>query len=94
MFPFFVAPEVIDNHRYTFSPDWWGLGCITYEMIHGECPFRKRKERVSREKVEERVRDQEPAYSDKFSKESKAFCSGVRTTQSMSTLERVCFYYY
>ena len=31
-----TAPEVIDNHRYTFHPDWWGLGCVLYEMIHGE----------------------------------------------------------
>ena len=46
-------------------------------MIHGECPFRKRKERVSREKVEQRVREQEPAYSDKFCRESKDFCSKV-----------------
>ena len=31
-----LAPEVIDNHRYAFQPDWWGLGCMVYEMIHGE----------------------------------------------------------
>ena len=30
-----VAPEVIDGHRYTFAPDWWGLGCLIYEMICG-----------------------------------------------------------
>ena len=71
------APEVIDNHRYTFSPDWWGLGCVIYEMIHGECPFRKRKERVSREKVEKRVREDMPAYSDKFCREGKSICSMV-----------------
>ena len=41
----FPAPEVINNRRYTFSPDWWGLGCTVYEMIDGECPFRRRKER-------------------------------------------------
>ncbi len=29
------APEVVKNERYTFSPDWWGLGCILYEMIEG-----------------------------------------------------------
>ena len=32
----YMAPEIIDNHRYTFQPDWWGLGCVVYEMIHGE----------------------------------------------------------
>ena len=32
----FSAPEVVKNERYTFSPDWWGLGCILYEMIEGK----------------------------------------------------------
>ena len=31
-----AAPEVVKNERYTFSPDWWGLGCIIYEMIEGK----------------------------------------------------------
>ena len=32
----YMSPEVISNHRYTFQPDWWGLGCVVYEMVHGE----------------------------------------------------------
>ena len=32
---FILAPEVVKNERYTMSPDWWGLGCILYEMIEG-----------------------------------------------------------
>ena len=78
----YPAPEVIDNHRYTFSPDWWGLGCVVYEMIHGECPFRKRKERVSREKVEKRVREEMPPYSDKFCREGKSICNMVSAMKS------------
>ena len=36
-FPFCAAaPEVVKNERYTFSPDWWGLGCLIYEMIQGK----------------------------------------------------------
>lgn len=31
-----AAPEVVKNERYTFSPDWWGLGCLIYEMIQGK----------------------------------------------------------
>ena len=31
-----VAPEVINHDRYGFSVDWWGLGCIVYEMLQGE----------------------------------------------------------
>ena len=32
----FTAPEVVKNEKYTFSPDWWGLGCILFEMIEGK----------------------------------------------------------
>ena len=31
-----IAPEVVKNERYTFSPDWWSLGCLVYEMIQGK----------------------------------------------------------
>lgn len=43
----YMAPEVIDNEKYTFSPDWFSLGCLIYEMIEGQAPFRARKEKVS-----------------------------------------------
>lgn len=33
---YFTAPEVVKNERYTFSPDWWGLGCLIYEMVEGK----------------------------------------------------------
>ena len=42
-----VAPEVIANEKYTFSPDWFSFGCLIYEMVEGQAPFRARKEKVS-----------------------------------------------
>ena len=72
-----AAPEVIDNHRYTFMPDWWGLGCVVYEMVFGECPFRRRKEKISRDEVERRVRDETVKFPDKFTDEAKLFVSQV-----------------
>lgn len=71
------APEVIQNESYTISPDWWGLGCLVYEMIQGQSPFRKRKERVKREEVDRRVREDQEEYSDKFSEEAKDICRQV-----------------
>lgn len=71
------APEVIQNESYTFSPDWWGLGCLIFEMIQGQSPFRKRKERVKREEVDRRVREDLEEYSDKFSEEAKDICRQV-----------------
>lgn len=36
----YMAPEVIYNEKYTFSPDWFSFGCLIYEMIEGQAPFR------------------------------------------------------
>ncbi|XP_039607578.1 G protein-coupled receptor kinase 4 isoform X1 [Polypterus senegalus] len=70
----YMAPEVIKNESYNFCPDWWGLGCILFEMIQGQSPFRRRKERVKREEVDRRVREDQEDYSDKFSEEAKSIC--------------------
>lgn len=51
-----MAPEVIDNEKYAFSPDWFSFGCLLYEMIEGQAPFRMRKEKVKREEVDRRVK--------------------------------------
>lgn len=47
-------------------------------MIQGQSPFRKRKERVKREEVDRRVREDHEEYSDKFSEEAKDICRQVR----------------
>jgi G protein-coupled receptor kinase len=36
----YIAPEVINKEPYTFSPDYFGLGCLIFEMIEGKGPFR------------------------------------------------------
>ncbi|XP_026525617.1 G protein-coupled receptor kinase 5 [Notechis scutatus] len=70
----YMAPEVLNNQRYTLSPDYWGLGCLIYEMIAGQSPFRGRKEKVKREEVDRRVLEIEEVYSHKFSEEAKSIC--------------------
>jgi G protein-coupled receptor kinase len=82
----YMAPEVISNRRYTFQPDWWGLGCVVYEMIHGECPFRQRKERVTREEVEHRVREERERYTEKFSADAQLFCAQLLDKECASRL--------
>lgn len=74
----YMAPEVIKGDYYTFSPDWWGLGCIVYEMIEAQSPFRQRKEKVKRDEVDKRIRENKETYSNKFSSLVKDFCSLVR----------------
>uniref|UniRef100_A0A8C7MEF7 G protein-coupled receptor kinase n=1 Tax=Oncorhynchus kisutch TaxID=8019 RepID=A0A8C7MEF7_ONCKI len=75
----YMAPEVINNERYGMSPDWWGLGCLIYEMTAGRSPFRARKERVKREEVEKRVQEGEEEYSDKFTEDTQAICRVLLT---------------
>ncbi|XP_067927822.1 3-phosphoinositide-dependent protein kinase 1-like isoform X2 [Watersipora subatra] len=36
----FVSPEVLQNKPVTTSCDLWALGCILYQIISGEHPFR------------------------------------------------------
>ena len=38
--PFYLAPEVIEKKGYNNSADWWSLGCLMYEMLSGNPPFK------------------------------------------------------
>ncbi|VDN03448.1 unnamed protein product [Thelazia callipaeda] len=73
----YMAPEIIKNERYSYGVDWWGLGCLIYEMIEGKAPFRQRKEKVKREEVERRIRDDQEKYSNKFSESARTVCRGL-----------------
>lgn len=70
----YMAPEVIDNEKYTFSPDWFSFGCLLYEMIEGQAPFRAFRERVKREEIDRRVKEDQEKYSSKFTDEAKSLC--------------------
>merc|ERR1712223_25839 len=82
----YMAPEIIDNEKYTFSPDWFSLGCLIFEMIEGRAPFRARKEKVKREEVDRRVKDSREDYSERFSPESQSLCEGLLAKSPSSRL--------
>jgi len=82
----YMSPEVIDNEKYTFSPDWFSLGCLVYEMIEGRPPFRVRKEKVKREEVDRRVKEVEEQYSGRFSPVARSLCRGLLQKSSSTRL--------
>lgn len=38
--PEYLAPEIVDRKGHGFAVDWWSVGCIIYEMLTGEPPFK------------------------------------------------------
>jgi G protein-coupled receptor kinase len=46
-------------------------------MIEGKAPFRQRKEKVKRDEVERRVREDTEKYSDKFTEAARTLCRGL-----------------
>lgn len=80
-FILFTAPEVIGKKKYGTSVDWWGLGCLIYEMIAGQSPFRDKRERPNSSEMEIRIQTVNEDYSNKFSVEAKDLCSKVSSTK-------------
>lgn len=37
--PEYLAPEVLEGGGYDKTADWWSLGILTFEMMHGLPPF-------------------------------------------------------
>ena len=73
----YMAPEVIKNDKYTYSPDFFAMGCIIYEMIDGTRPFYSRREKISRAEIDRRVLETNESYSDKFSENAKNLCKDL-----------------
>ena len=36
----YMAPEILKKKGYFSSVDWWSLGIMMYELLHGKRPFR------------------------------------------------------
>ncbi|XP_041666793.1 G protein-coupled receptor kinase 5-like isoform X2 [Cheilinus undulatus] len=73
----YMAPEVIRHEHYGLSVDWWGLGCLIYEMTAGQPPFRIRGEHPKTSEMERRINTEMEEYGDKFGKATKKICSSL-----------------
>ncbi|KAI3362494.1 hypothetical protein L3Q82_012784, partial [Scortum barcoo] len=93
----YMAPEVIAHKHYGTSVDWWGLGCLIYEMTAGQPPFRARGEHPKASEMERRIQTEQEEYGDKFSNEVKdlccsprqVYCSDVQDIEEFSTVKGV-----
>lgn len=74
------APEVIGRKHYGVSADWWGLGCLIYEMTAGKPPFRAHGEHHSTSEMERRILSDQEEYGEKFSLDVKQICSLVSSS--------------
>ncbi|KAM9455884.1 G protein-coupled receptor kinase 5 isoform 2-T2 [Clarias gariepinus] len=73
----YMAPEVINDKHYGVSVDWWGLGCLIYEMTAASLPFRERTERIHRKEVEKRVLEMTEDYGVRFTLDTKDICQAL-----------------
>ena len=51
----YLAPEILKNKGYDKSDDWWSLGCIYYEMITGNLPFKTNGNKINLDVFEEKI---------------------------------------
>ncbi|CAL1568031.1 unnamed protein product [Knipowitschia caucasica] len=73
----YMAPEVIRHEHYGASADWWGLGCLIYEMTAGRPPLRTRGEHPKSDEMERRIRYEKEEYTKVFSNEAKDLCTSL-----------------
>ena len=43
--PGYLAPEMLQGHKYGTEVDWWSFGCLLYELVSGTSPFRTQEAR-------------------------------------------------
>ena len=40
--PFFMSPEQMNNRRYDYKSDVWGIGCVLFNLLYNKYPFNGR----------------------------------------------------
>lgn len=37
--PYYMSPEILHGHPYSYSTDYWALGCVYYQLVTLDKPF-------------------------------------------------------
>lgn len=77
--PNYIAPEMLNNMKYSKMVDWWSLGAVLYEMISGYPPFLHATTK-SEEKVYTTITCNQIKFSKKLSPALKDFLDGLLRT--------------
>ncbi|MBN3296713.1 rhodopsin kinase grk7a [Amia ocellicauda] len=71
----YMAPEILKEETYTYSVDWFALGCSIFEMVSGRTPFKDYKEKVNKDEVKRRTLEDEVKFEHpKFDEPTKDIC--------------------
>lgn len=63
----FISPEMLKFEDVSYEVDLWALGCIIYQMIAGEVPFKEKTEFL----VYQKMLSGKIEFSEKFDEVSK-----------------------
>jgi beta-adrenergic-receptor kinase len=73
----YMAPEVLKRGVcYSFTADWFSLGCMLYKLLRGHSPFRAHKTKDKRE-IDRRTIEHHPELPEEFSEDLKSLLNGL-----------------
>jgi serine/threonine protein kinase len=81
--PNYMAPEIVNHLPYTKAVDWWSCGCIIYNMVTGQPPFKSQ----TREELFKRILSYPLEWPTKVSKPCAELCEGLLNKDPLKRLQ-------
>eukprot|EP00752_Nemacystus_decipiens_P011872 g10529.t1 len=74
----YAAPEIISKAGHDTRVDLWSLGCVVFEALVGDHPFRRpRGEKTDRQALFQRIQRGRPDYPSSLSATARSFLKGL-----------------
>lgn len=83
--PEYLAPEVIKKEGHGKAVDWWCLGALIYELVHGLPPFYTK----NRSELFEKIKTSQPHMSKTWSEQLKDLFKKLFTKDPLERLKYV-----